>query len=67
MIEQKILKFCIEKGFLLDKELLDVFSEIEDTEIVKLIIENIYNASNQRIITKNFLTNFYIDFGLNLG
>ena len=38
MVEQKILKFCIERGFLLDKELLDAFSEIEDQEIIKTLM-----------------------------
>lgn len=53
-MEQKILKFCIERGFLLDKELLDAFNEIEDTEIVKILIEKIYQITQKRIITKNF-------------
>ncbi len=58
MVEQKILRFCIERGFLLDKELLEAFSELEDPESVKMIIESIYNASHQRMITKNFFSNF---------
>ncbi len=53
MNTQEIIKFCLEKGFLLDNEVLTMFNEAEDTESVKLIIEKIKNSTNQRIITKN--------------
>ncbi len=53
MNTQEIIKFCLERGFLLDKEVLNLFNETEDTESVKLIIEKIRNSTNQRIITKN--------------
>ena len=52
-MEQKdILKFCLAKGLLLDKEVLSLFSETNDFESVKLIIEKIKNNTQQRIITK---------------
>ncbi len=52
-MEQKdILKFCLTKGLLLDKEVLSLFSETNDFESVKLIVEKIKNNSQQRIITK---------------
>jgi hypothetical protein len=53
MNTQEILKFCLENGFLLDKEVLNLFNETNDTESVKLIIEKIKNSTNQRIITKS--------------
>ena len=53
MNTQEILKFCIERGFLLDKEVLSMFNETNDVESVKLIIEKIKDSTNQRIITKS--------------
>ena len=53
MDTKKILKFCIDKGLLLDRDVLNLFSETEDTEVVKLIIEKIRNSTRQNIITKN--------------
>ena len=49
----EILKFCLEKGFLLDKEVLNMFNDTTDIDSVKLIIERIKDSTNQRIITKN--------------
>lgn len=54
MNSQKILDFCLEKGLLLDKEILSIFSETENVESVKLIIEEIKTKTQKRIITKNF-------------
>lgn len=53
MDTQEILRFCLERGFLLDKEVLALFDETNDVESVKLIIERIKDSTNQRIITKN--------------
>jgi DNA polymerase II small subunit len=53
MNTQEILKFCMERGFLLDNEVLNLFDETSDVESVKLIIERIKDTTNQRIITKN--------------
>tara|TARA_Y100000034_G_scaffold119266_1_gene160857 strand:+ start:3906 stop:5522 length:1617 start_codon:yes stop_codon:yes gene_type:complete len=52
MENKNILKFCLEKGFLIDKEILELFSEASDPESVKLIIEKIGEVSQQKIITK---------------
>ena len=35
----EILKFCLENGLLLDNEVLSLFSETNDLESLKLIIE----------------------------
>ncbi len=53
MNAQEILRFCMERGFLLDNEVLGLFDETSDVESVKLIIEKIRDTTNQRIITKN--------------
>ncbi len=52
MDTQEILKFCLEKGFLLDNEVLNILNETTDIESAKLIIEKIRDSTNQRIITK---------------
>jgi DNA polymerase II small subunit len=52
MDSKEILKFCIDKGILLDKEILSLFSETSDLDSVKLIIEKIRNHTHQKIITK---------------
>ncbi len=49
----EILKICMEKGFLLDKEMLEIFSELEAGEAKKVIdgIEGL--GIVERVITKN--------------
>ncbi|MCK4647345.1 metallophosphoesterase [Candidatus Pacearchaeota archaeon] len=53
MESKEILEFCLQKGLLLDKEVLNLFSETRDVESVKLIIEKIRNHTQKRIITRN--------------
>lgn len=53
MNTQEILKFCLEKGLLVDKEVLNLFKETGDTDSIKLIITNIKNQTHQKIITRN--------------
>ena len=58
MNPQEVLKFCIEKGLLLDEELLKLLSETSDTESAKLIIDKIKESTHQKILTKEvFLKN----------
>lgn len=58
MEPKEVLKFFVEKGLLVDKEVLDFFSEITDEESTKLIIEKLKNHTQQKIITKEiFLKN----------
>ncbi len=52
MDTKEILRFCLEKGLLLDKEILNLFSEAGDAESVKLIIDKIQDHTHQKIITK---------------
>ncbi len=53
MNTQEILRFCLERGFLLDNEILNIFNETSDVESVKLIIERIKDYTHQTIITKH--------------
>ena len=53
MKSEDILKFCLTKGLLVDKEILSLFSETGDLEGVKLVLEKIKQNTHQRIITKN--------------
>ena len=58
MDSKEILKYCIEKGLLLDQEVLKLFDDVTiDSESVKLILEKIKVHTNQRILTKDFLLN----------
>jgi DNA polymerase II small subunit len=52
---EDILKIFIKKGFLLDKEMLDFFSELKDEDIANEIINKIAIVSKQKIITKNLV------------
>ena len=52
MISKEILNFCIEKGFLIDNEVLSLFKDTEDIETVKLIIGRIKDHTQKRILTK---------------
>ena len=54
MDSKEILKFCIDKDFLIDLETLNLFTEANDGESVKLIIEKLKYHTKKRIITKNF-------------
>ncbi|MFA5173912.1 MAG: metallophosphoesterase [Candidatus Pacearchaeota archaeon] len=52
---QKILKLFIEKGFLLDKEMLDFFNQLEDEELAKEIVNKLSVISHQKLITKTLI------------
>lgn len=53
MDNKEILKFCMERGVLLDPEVLKLLSETTDEESAKLIIEKIRTYTQKRIITKD--------------
>ncbi len=53
MNSQDILHFCMQKGLLVDEEVLKLFSEAQDIDSVKLIIEKIQSKTQRRIITRN--------------
>jgi DNA polymerase II small subunit len=52
MDRKEILKFCLENGLLLDREVLNLVSEASDLESAKLIITQIRGKSRRKIITK---------------
>lgn len=52
---QEILKFFMEKGFLLDREMLNFFNQLSDEEIADKIIKKIKNTSGERLITKSLI------------
>lgn len=52
MQTNEILKFCLEKGLLLDEEVLNLFNETDDVETLKLFIDKIQTYTQKRIITK---------------
>jgi len=54
-MEKEILQFCIERGLLIEPEVLNLLSETKDKESVKLIIEKIARTHERKIITKTFL------------
>jgi len=56
-MSQNMLKFFIEKGFLLDREMLDFFNELEDERVVNEILDKISVVSKQKLITRNLINN----------
>src|SRR3989344_6252469 len=52
-MNKEILNFCVEKGFLVDSDLLDIFSDSEYIDSVKLIIEKVKTYTHQNVLTKN--------------
>jgi len=62
MDKREILKFCIERGFLLDKEFLNLFDEQTDSESIKLLIQRIREITNEKIINKALLCSNKSDF-----
>ena len=55
-----ILKLFIEKGFLLDREMLDFLNELKDDVVAGEILDKIAVSSKQKLITKT-LVNENID------
>ncbi|PIN94856.1 DNA polymerase II [Candidatus Pacearchaeota archaeon CG10_big_fil_rev_8_21_14_0_10_31_9] len=53
-MQQEVLNFCMYKGILLDKEILDVLGNLRDIEVAKHFIEKIDFQYKQKIITKSF-------------
>jgi len=53
-MEQEILKFFMKKGFLLDKETLNFFNQMEDKEVAGKILTKIENTG-ERVITKSLI------------
>jgi DNA polymerase II small subunit len=54
-MSEDILKLFIERGFLLDKEMLDFFKELEDEEVANEILNRIAVVSKRKLITKHLI------------
>ncbi len=54
-MSQNILKLFIERGFLLDKDMLDFFEDLSDEDIANEIINKIAVVSQQKLITKSLV------------
>lgn len=54
-MQQNILKLFIEKGFLLDQEMLNFLNELKNEEIANEIINKIAIISNKKLITKSLV------------
>lgn len=54
---KEILKLFIEKGFLLDKEMLNFFSQLKDEDLAKEVIDKLSIISNEKLITKSLIKN----------
>ncbi len=57
MNQNQILKYCLEEGILLDREVLNIFTESMDFESAKLIITKIREQTNKKLITKDLFDN----------
>ncbi len=55
MDAKEILKFCIERGLLVEPSVLELLSEAQDRESVEIIIEKLKSQTQKRIITKTLL------------
>lgn len=52
---EKILKLFIKKGFLLDREMLDFFSQLEDEDVASEILSKIQASSGEKLITRSLI------------
>lgn len=55
-MNSKILKLCFEKGLLVDDEVLNILSETDDLNSLKIIMEKIKNNTSERVITKKTIS-----------
>ncbi|MEX0920570.1 MAG: metallophosphoesterase [Candidatus Pacearchaeota archaeon] len=55
MDSKEILNYCVEKGLLIEPEVLNLFKETNDGESVKLIIEKLKNHTQKKVITKRLV------------
>ncbi|MBU2053291.1 MAG: metallophosphoesterase [Nanoarchaeota archaeon] len=56
MENKEVLKYFLEKGLLVDNEVLDLFSGVKDVDFVKLMIEKIKKHTQQKVITKGIFS-----------
>src|SRR3989344_3176649 len=56
-MNQEMLNFCMQKGLLIDRKILDLLGELENVEIAKNLLELIEYKYKQKIITLSFFKN----------
>ncbi|MEK6891443.1 MAG: metallophosphoesterase [Nanoarchaeota archaeon] len=56
-MEQEILTYCMQKGVLLDKRLLEIFANFENHNLLKNFLEIINFQFNPKILTLSFFVN----------
>ncbi|MFB6246477.1 MAG: metallophosphoesterase [Candidatus Pacearchaeota archaeon] len=56
-MQKEIYNYCLEKGVLLDSQLLELFSQASDVETVKVVLEKLRKNTNESVLTKKFLEN----------
>jgi len=55
-MDNEILKFCLEKGCLLDKEILELLSQIDDIELAKELVNKFHLVLNEKFLTKTLFS-----------
>src|SRR5438105_1062003 len=58
-MNEEILKIIREKGILLEKEVFDVFSNLNDVGSARELLEELERSAGQKIITKSTLNKNY--------
>jgi DNA polymerase II small subunit len=52
---EKILELFMKKGFLLDRDMLDFFNQLEDEEVASEILSKIQASSKEKLITRSLI------------
>ncbi len=55
-MKKEILNFCVKKGLLLDKDILELMEKLDNLSLVENILERIKDECKEKIITKSFLS-----------
>jgi DNA polymerase II small subunit len=56
-MSQELLNFCVQKGILVDKQVLNILNNLNNEETAKNLVERINYRYKQKILTKSFFQN----------
>ncbi len=56
-MDPRILKYCLEKGCLIDRDVSEILDNLGNFEVAKKIIESLTDGLKQKIITKSTIIN----------
>jgi DNA polymerase II small subunit len=56
MDSSEILRFCIDRGMLVDKELLNFLGKNVDSETMKVVLERLKQVTSERVLTKKVIS-----------